>query len=157
MYSLDPAIKTIWSIGIFIQFLVYTILMLFLEFFIIPGNVSNWVIPQGLLSGIMFVIGIILTISLPLLRYRYWKFEVRDDEIYLERGVFTRIKTTAPYRRIQHLDVQQSMLERMLQLGKLVIYTAGTRGADVILPGLPIEYAEELRDRLKNVSIEDAV
>src|SRR5690606_22586633 len=109
------------------------------------------------LSSIMFVIGIILTISLPLLRYRYWKFEVRDDEIYLERGVFTRIKTTAPYRRIQHLDVQQSMLERMVQLGKLVIYTAGTRGADVILPGLPIEYAEELRDRLKNVSIEDAV
>ncbi|MBE2188707.1 MAG: hypothetical protein IAE98_04495, partial [Candidatus Kapabacteria bacterium] len=34
---------------------------------------------------------------------------------------------------------------------------AGTRGADVTIPGLPIEYAEQLRDRLKNVTPEDEV
>jgi len=45
----------------------------------------------------------------------------------------------------------------MAHLGKLVIYTAGTRGADVVIPGLPIEYAEDLRDKLKNATIEDAV
>jgi hypothetical protein len=104
-----------------------------------------------------FVIGIILTIAVPLLRYKFWRFEVREDEIYIERGILTRIKTTAPYRRIQHIDVQQSILERIAHLGKLVIYTAGTRGADVVIPGLPIEYAEDLRDKLKNATIEDAV
>ncbi len=157
MYSLDPAIKIIWAVGIFIQFVFYTVVLAFLEFFVIPGNLNNWIIPKGMIAVCCFVIGIILTIAVPLLRYKFWRFEVREDEIYIERGILTRIKTTAPYRRIQHLDVQQSILERMAHLGKLVIYTAGTRGADVVIPGLPIEYAEDLRDKLKNATIEDAV
>ena len=157
MYSLDPAIKIIWAVGIFIQFVFYTVVLAFLEFFVIPGNLNNWIIPKGMIAFCCFVIGVILTIAVPILRYKFWRFEVREDEIYIERGILTRIKTTAPYRRIQHLDVQQSILERMAHLGKLVIYTAGTRGADVVIPGLPIEYAEDLRDKLKNATIEDAV
>lgn len=157
MYSLDPAIKIIWGIGIFLQFTTYSILFIFAEFFLIPGNINNWIIPKGLIALFFFLLGIILTFVIPFLRYKFWKFEVRDEEIYLERGILTRIKTTAPYRRIQHIDVQQSIFERMSHLGKLVIYTAGTRGADVILPGLPIEYAEDLRDRLRNLTVEDAV
>lgn len=157
MYSLDPAIKIIWAVGIFIQFVFYTAILAFLEFFVIPGNLNIWIIPKGMIAVCCFVIGVILTISIPLLRYKFWRFEVREDEIYIERGILTRIKTTAPYRRIQHLDVQQSILERMAHLGKLIVYTAGTRGADVVVPGLPIEYAEDLRDKLKNATIEDAV
>lgn len=94
---------------------------------------------------------------MPWLSYKYWAFEVRDDELYLERGVLTRVKTTAPYVRVQHLDVEQSVLERLFHLGKLVVYTAGTRGADLVIPGLPIEYAEQLRDHLKNITADDAV
>lgn len=157
MYSLDPSIKTIWTIAIFIRFLIYSSIIGFIEFFIIPGNVNSWFFPKGFFSMVLFFIGILLTIIIPILKYRFWKFEVREDEIYIERGIFTRIKTIAPYRRIQHLDVQQSILERFAQLGKLVIYTAGTRGADVIIPGLPIEYAEDLRDRLKVQTYEDAI
>jgi hypothetical protein len=157
MYSLDSSIKIIWAIGIFFQFLLYSLVFAFLEFFVIPGNLNTWIIPKGLITLVIFGIGIVLTFTIPLLRYKFWKFEVRDEEIYLERGIFTRVKTTAPYRRIQHLDVQQSILERFAHLGKLVIYTAGTRGADVVIPGLPIEYAEDLRDRLRNFTVEDAV
>lgn len=157
MYSLDPAVKIIWGMGVFLQFLFYSLLLGFTEFFIIPSNINNWIIPQGLLALIMFICGIFLTFIIPLLRYKFWKFQVRNDEIYLERGIMTRIKTIAPYKRIQHIDVQQSIFERMAHLGKLVIYTAGTRGADVVLPGLPIEYAEDLRDKLRNLTNEDAV
>jgi uncharacterized protein len=157
MYSLDPAIKIIWGVGIFIQFLVLSIILAIIEFFIVPGNVENWIVPEGALALIIFILGIIFTFVIPILKYKYWKFEVREEEIYLERGILTRIKTVAPYRRIQHIDVQQTVLERMANLGKLVVYTAGTRGADVILPGLPIEYAEDLRDKLRNSTTEDAV
>lgn len=157
MYSLDPSIKGIWGVGIFLQFIFYTVVVAFLEFFIIPGNLSNWIFSKGIFTIIVFATGVLLALILPFLKYKFWKFEVREDEIYLERGILTRVKTTAPYRRIQHLDVQQSILERLAHLGKLVIYTAGTRGADVVIPGLPIEYAEDLRDKLKNVTTEDAL
>lgn len=157
MYSLDPSIKGIWGVGIFLQFIFYTVVVAFLEFFIIPGNLSNWIFSKGIFTIIVFATGVLLALILPFLKYKFWKFEVREDEIYLERGILTRVKTTAPYRRIQHLDVQQSILERLAHLGKLVIYTAGTRGADVVIPGLPIDYAEDLRDKLKNVTTEDAL
>ena len=98
-----------------------------------------------------------MSIVYPVLKYKYWKFDVRVDELYIERGILTRIKTIAPFRRLQHLDVEQSVFERMMGLGKLVVYTAGTRGADIVIPGLPIEYAEALRDQLKNIESEDAV
>ncbi len=157
MYNLDPAIKIIWGVGIFVQYLIFSVIIAVLEFFIIPNNIDNWLISKGILTLITITIGIVSTFIVPVLKYKYWKFEVRDEEIYLERGILTRIKTVAPYRRIQHIDVQQSVFERIANLGKLVVYTAGTRGADVILPGLPIEYAEDLRDKLRNFTIEDAV
>jgi hypothetical protein len=33
------------------------------------------------------------------LRYRSWTYEVRDDAIYLERGVLTRVRTVVPFVR----------------------------------------------------------
>ena len=93
----------------------------------------------------------------PALRYRFWRFEVRDEELYVERGVINRIRTIAPKVRIQHIDVSQNLFENLFGLGKLIIYTAGTRGADIVIPGLIYEYAEDLRDTLKNFSTEDAV
>ena len=44
-----------------------------------------------------------------------------------------------------------------MDLATLVVYTAGTRGADITIPGLPKDYAEALRDQLKNITGEDAV
>lgn len=110
-----------------------------------------------ILHFFFFILGAASSIIFPFLSYKFWRFIVRDDDVYIERGVLTRVKTTAPFLRIQHIDVIQSVLDRIFGLGKLVIYTAGTRGADVTIPGLPIEYAEHLRDRLKNVTPEDEV
>ncbi len=157
MHQLDPAVKTIWGIRLLLRTFFLAGLAFAYEFF--TANADS-ILPDlnlGMLTGMIFSIGILCSFIVPVLQYRYWKFEVRDDELYLERGVLTRVRTVAPIRRIQHLDVSQNVLENMLGVGKLVIYTAGTRGADIIIPGLPYEYAEALRDRLKNHDIEDAV
>jgi uncharacterized protein len=73
------------------------------------------------------------------------------------RGVFNRVFTIVPLRRIQHLDVSQDIFEREYDLGKLIIHTAGTRSSEVILPGLAIEEAERLRDEMKKVITDEAL
>jgi membrane protein YdbS with pleckstrin-like domain len=88
------------------------------------------------------------------LRYRVWAYEVRTDTLYLQRGVFTHTRTLAPYVRIQHVDTSRGPLERALGLSTLVVYTAGSRGADVSVPGLTPEEATDLQDRLKELAIE---
>lgn len=88
------------------------------------------------------------------LRYRVWSYRVREDALYLERGVVTNVKTVAPYVRIQHVDTQRGPLERALGLSTLVVYTAGSRGADVSIPGLRTDVAADLQGRVKELAIE---
>jgi membrane protein YdbS with pleckstrin-like domain len=88
------------------------------------------------------------------LRYRVWSYHLRDDALYLERGVLTHVRTVAPHVRIQHVDTSRSPLERSLGLSTLVVYTAGSRGADVSIPGLTPEEAGDLQRRLKELAIE---
>ncbi len=87
-------------------------------------------------------------------RYSVWQFEVQDDGLYIERGVFTRIKTVVPFVRVQHVDSRQSPIERTTGLATMVVYTAGSRSADVAIPGLTPERAEGLREELRRLASE---
>ncbi|MDZ7688729.1 MAG: PH domain-containing protein [Halobacteriales archaeon] len=90
-----------------------------------------------------------------LLRYRNWGFEVQDDAVYIEHGVLVRVKKVVPFVRIQHIDSRRGPVERATGLATLVIYTAGSRGADVSIPGLTPERADELREKLRELAIEN--
>ena len=156
MRSLEPAIKTVWTIKYaFFSGCLLIAAVLFDVFRAISQPDSGW--PPGLLSGLVFVVGGTITLVIPRLRYRYWKFDLRPDELYLERGIFNRVRTIVPLRRIQHLDVSQNILEREYNLSKLIVHTAGTRSSDVVLPGLNMVEAERLRDDVKRYILEDAV
>jgi membrane protein YdbS with pleckstrin-like domain len=89
-----------------------------------------------------------------LLRYRAWGFDVEDDALFLRRGVLTAVETAVPYVRVQHVDTRRSPLERLVGLSSVVVYTAGSRGADVTIPGLRPERARKLREQLRALAIE---
>ncbi|WP_434084116.1 PH domain-containing protein [Haloglomus halophilum] len=95
------------------------------------------------------------------LRYESWSYRVRTDSLFLDRGVLTRVRTVVPYVRIQHVDASRGPVERAFGLATVVVYTAGSRGADVSIPGLTPDRADDLQDRLKRLAIaaegEDAV
>ena len=153
MRPLDPDIKKVWMIKmglgwavLVLAALTYDILQIF----------SDPLMPFGL-TGSVLAFGVVLALVLPRLRYRFWRFDLRPEELYLERGVWNRVRTIVPLRRIQHLDVSQDVLERNYGLGKLIVHTAGTRSSDVVLPGLRYEEAERLRDEVKHYITEDAV
>lgn len=87
-------------------------------------------------------------------RYRAWRYTLRDDHMYLEHGVFIKIRTMVPYVRVQHIDTQKTIVDRITGLSRLVVYTAGSRGADVTIPGLLPEEAEEMQEKLRDLAIE---
>lgn len=107
------------------------------------------------------VVVLLVGVPLAIARYRRWGYEVRDDALYLERGVITEVRTVVPLVRIQHVDSRRTPVERAVGLASTVVYTAGTRGSDVRVPGLTPEGARDLRERLKRLAIltegEDAV
>lgn len=113
------------------------------------------------LAPLVFGGMLLITIPLAVARYRRWGYEIREDALYLERGVITQVRTVVPFVRIQHVDSRRSPVERAIGLASTVVYTAGSRGADVRVPGLTHEGAQSLQERLKRKAIlteaEDAV
>ncbi|MGB3723965.1 MAG: PH domain-containing protein [Pacificimonas sp.] len=78
-----------------------------------------------------------------------WRFQAEDEELRLKRGVLTKVETLVPFSRVQHIDVERGPMERIFGLARLVVHTAGTRGASVTLPGLLPERAEALRREIR--------
>lgn len=89
-----------------------------------------------------------------ILRHRRFRFELREDALYLDRGVLVHVSTVVPYVRVQHVDTRRGPIERATGLASTVVYTAGSRGADVSVPGLSPTRANELRDRLRELAVD---
>lgn len=146
MESLHPRVMIIWALQNLIVAIFFAGLSFGADQFL---DLLPWYAPI-----VVFVVIYGVLIIHTILRYRIWRFEVREDELYLERGVITRVKTVVPYVRIQHVDSRRGPLERLLSLASTVVYTAGSRGADVVIPGLPPTQSEDLQDELKELAIE---
>ena len=87
----------------------------------------------------------------PGLRWRRWRYEIRDDEVDLQRGILWVRRTLVPLARIQHVDTQSGPLQRRFGLATVVFYTAA--GANHI-PELSARVAAEARDRISELTRE---
>lgn len=142
MKDLEPEIRNIWMFkSVLIVFIITLLLIL------IPYDLS-------VLPIVFFVIGSILGLIYQFKRYQNWGFEVRDDHLYIERGVLIKTYTMVPFVRIQHIDTSRGVLDRIFGLSSLIVYTAGSRSADVVIPGLTVDYAESLQKDLRDIAIE---
>ncbi|WP_181684618.1 PH domain-containing protein [Halorhabdus salina] len=129
---------------------------------VVIGALSVFALEWGPLPGVgAFLVVALLGGLHVVLLYRSWEYQVREDALYLQRGVITHVTSAIPFVRVQHIDTSRGPIERALSLSSLVVYTAGSRGADVTIPGLTPAEAEELQDRLKvlakDTADEDAV
>ncbi|WP_049924976.1 PH domain-containing protein [Halopiger goleimassiliensis] len=110
-------------------------------------------VPTVATVGVVAV-ALVLSVVYALLLYRRWHFELQSDALYLERGVITFVETAVPFVRVQHVDTQFGPVERVLGLSSVVVYTAGSRNADVRIPGLTPDRARELQDTLRDLAVE---
>lgn len=145
MNRLHPRIRVVWILRA-----VVVAVVLGVGSFLLTRVVFQ--LPVYVPAGV-FLVALVGGVGLAVLRYRLWGYEVRDDSLYLERGVFTRVRTVVPFVRIQHVDSARGPLERALGLASTVVYTAGSRGADVRIPGLTADGSDSLQERLKGLAI----
>lgn len=74
-------------------------------------------------------------------------YVLREDDLLFRRGILFERFIAVPYGRLQLVDVTRGPLLRSLGLATLKFVTASP-ATGVKLPGLPLEEAEQLRDRL---------
>jgi len=84
-------------------------------------------------------------VAFPLLRWRTWRYEVRDEEIDLLRGALTVRRTLIPMTRVQHVDTQRTVLSDMFGLRSVTVHTAAGSHS---IPALGPADAAAIRDRI---------
>lgn len=103
------------------------------------------------------VLSLLLSLWYPRRAWRSWGYAVREHDLLITGGVLIHQRVSIPAGRIQHVDVQQGPLERALGLARVRVYTASGGGADGVIPGLALETADALRERLVRREAEDVV
>ena len=144
MESLHPRVRMLWVGRRVIQATVLAAIAVGVDRFLL--TLPSTLVAAGWL--VLVVIGTVHAVA----AHRIWRFELQDDALYLVRGVVTRTDTSVPYVRVQHVDTRRGPIERTAGLSSVVVYTAGSRGADITVPGLRPERATELRERLRDLA-----
>ncbi len=129
---------------------------------LITGLILGTVLSVGLHISLGFLwLTVLALLFLPTLfslfsiyRYRNWGFEVKNSYLSIQFGVITKVSMKIPYVRVQHIDTNRGPIERILGLASVRVYTAGSSGADIRIPGLKRSRAEELQKELKEKAIE---
>jgi membrane protein YdbS with pleckstrin-like domain len=70
-----------------------------------------------------------------------------SEDLVIRKGRLFRQVSSVPFGRLQYVDLQSGPLERKLGMATLQVFTASP-STSATLPGLPIETAERMRERL---------
>jgi len=111
----------------------------------IPAYVSRvaawWILPAALLVIMIVVIAFVPR------RVRAIGYQLRDDDLLFRRGLLFQRFVSVPYGRMQLIDITRGPVSRALGLSDLHFVTAAA-SSGVVVPGLLVADAEELRDQL---------
>jgi membrane protein YdbS with pleckstrin-like domain len=146
--QLDPRALRLWRIAEAVQSAVIVLLAAAVTAVLIATtDLSPYL--AALPVGLALILGVADVAVVPAIRWKRWRYEVRDLEVDLEHGVLTITRTRVPMSRIQHVDTRRGPLEQRFGLATVILYTAA--GANQI-PALDLAVADVVRDRIATLA-----
>src|SRR5919112_3697629 len=126
---LDPRAITLWRITGALNMLPL----------LVGAGFAGWALSRSGVSRLFEVLPMLAVLVLagvvvgvvPGLRWRRWRYEIRPDEVDLQRGIFWISRTLVPLARIQHVDTRQGPLQRRFGLSTPAAERARDRIAEL--------------------------
>jgi len=141
---LDPRARTIWLLN---NLIATAIIMI--PIVAIAIGLGRWTdISRIWTFGtplVLLIVQLVVAWIDPLIRYRQWRFEIREDEVDLKHGLITHTRQVVPMSRIQHVDTRQGPIERRYGLASVIFYTAA---GSMEIPALSVERAGDVRNQI---------
>ncbi len=97
------------------------------------------------------IAGIIIFIAIiAFLRYWFFKFYIdyKLEEFVIENGILNKTKTTIPFHKIQKVNIDQSLIQRVFNVYKVELDTAGSDKKEASISAISQEMAVELKQHL---------
>ncbi len=145
--QLDPKVKTAWRLQALLALALPAVAAVAFAGVALVLELPPWM-PLAALGTIvvLFVTTVFVT---PEVRYRRWRWEVREEEIRLREGLIVVSQTVIPMVRVQHVDTSQGPIMRALGLSDVHVWTAAGKHT---IPALSDEHAADLRDRIATLA-----
>lgn len=109
----------IWTAIIFVLFILPWVLL---------GLVPELGWPYVFIFMAANVLWLVPTLILLPFYYRSISYELKDDEIVVNKGIITRSVKVVPYRTVTNLHLVRGPIDRILGIGTLRVETAGYSG-----------------------------
>lgn len=107
---------------------------------------SDFILENKWIFYLIFLIIFVITMVFAILGFYKMKYAIRDHDVIYQKGLLWRNTTIVPFNRVQHCEVKQGPLQRLLGLSSIKLYTAGGSSSDLSVTGLLHEEAERMRD-----------
>ena len=62
----------------------------------------------------------------PIIEYKQWAYLIELDRVEIIHGIFSVERTVIPINRIQHVKLEQGLIQKYFDLSDVTIYTAGS-------------------------------
>lgn len=132
--SLQKSVRALWPI---------------LLIWLVKFDSLNKLVFFGSVAGVFIVIGII-----SYLQYLFFTFHIDEDndEFVIQKGVFDKTRITIQLHKIQQVNINQSLIQKLVGVHKLEIDTAGSDKKEASISAISHDLATILKERLINHS-----
>ena len=117
---------------------------LFVANFFLPAELQSYLLAAAILLLLIFG----WTFFNNIMYVRKSGYALREKDIIFKRGFIFERTTVVPFNRIQHVSVERSFLDKMLNIATVKVFTAGGSGSDVSIPGILPETATSIKEEI---------
>ncbi|MGE7622336.1 PH domain-containing protein [Viridibacillus sp. NPDC096237] len=146
-YQISRKGLSVWRVYGIIQSLIVSLVA-------VGGGVLTWFFEWYwwiyiICAVVPFVFAFLFIFLFPKIRWDHWRYEVREQEIEVQHGLFIVVRTLVPMVRVQHVDTSQGPILKRYGLAEMKISTAATTHT---IPALVMAEADDLRARISELA-----
>ena len=99
-------------------------------------------------------VGAVLTLIGAVLHFWRFTFNLKEESLHVQKGVFVRDKINIPFERVQAVHIEQNLIQRIFGVGGVRVDTAGSSGSELRIHALRWADAQRLRSVLTDSKTE---
>lgn len=99
-------------------------------------------------AGQFIPAAILFIVIVAALRYWFFRFRITRERILIRHGVFRKTALDLPLDRIQAVNVERSLAQRLLGLATISVDTAGSGSLEAVIPWVRAAFANRIRARV---------
>lgn len=109
--------------------------------------------PISAIAGILFlgIAGILIVAGYEYLYWKKFEYTVESDGLKIVSGVISKNDRDIPLKRIQNVDVNRNIVQRLLGISKADIETAGGGSTEASLKYVDYEEAQQLQKKVREL------